>query len=192
MPDDANLLAALRERSPEAFRELFELYSDRLYRLALGLLRDENEAEDVVQDAFLRLFEKLDGFEGRSRLGTWLYRIVHNLSLDRLRAKRPLADLPDEDDALPLPVSFVDWSQIPEKQLTEAELARYLDQAVAALPEKLRAMFILSEVEGLPAKECAQILEISVSAAKVRLHRARLLLREQLSQAFAESTISRE
>ncbi len=194
MPDDRALLAALRKRSPQAFKELFELYSDRMFRLAVKMLADEDEAEDVVQDAFLRFFEKLESFQGRSQIGTWLYRTVHNLCIDRLRTRKNFVELPDEggDDALPIPTVFIDWRKVPEICLSEAEVNQQLDQAIVSLPETLRALFVLREIEGLSTRESAEVLGISESAAKVRLHRARLLLREKLTDYFVELGRKRE
>lgn len=184
--DAALLLAALRNRESEAFTYLFEQYSDKVYRLAVSLLKDEVAAEGVVQDAFLRLIERLDQFEGRSNLGTWLYRIAYNLSVDRLRQQKPDLMLEDEpeDGRLPAPVYLADWSQWPEQMLTDAEVTAELDKAIAALPEKFRVVFILREVEGLSTQETADITNLSLSATKVRLHRARLFLREQLTQSL--------
>jgi RNA polymerase sigma-70 factor, ECF subfamily len=192
MLNEQELLSALRNRDADAFAILFETYSDRIYRLAVGLLEDETEAEGVVQDAFMRLFEKLDQFEGRSKLGTWLYRVAYNLCQDRLRKRRPVSSLAmdiDDDEAIPIPAIYVDWSQVPERYLSEAEITAELDRAIATLPSKLKAVFMLREIEGLSTKECAEVLEISDSAAKVRLHRARLLLREQLAMYFTELAV---
>lgn len=184
--DEQLLLAALRQREAQAFVTLFELYSDKIYRLALSLLKEEAAAEGVVQDAFLRLIERLDQFEGRSGLGTWLYRIAYNLSVDRLRQRRPEVILDDEgeDGRLPAPIHVVDWTQWPEQLLSDAEVTAELDKAIAALPEKFRVVFVLREVEGLSTEETAQITGLSLSATKVRLHRARLFLREQLTQSL--------
>jgi RNA polymerase sigma-70 factor (ECF subfamily) len=192
MLSEQEMLAALRRRDPAAFSQLFETYSDRVYRLAVGLLEDEAEAEGVVQDAFMRLFERLDQFEGRSKVGTWLYRVAYNLCQDRLRKRRPESPLAmdvDDDETIPAPTLFVDWSRVPERYLTEEEITAELDKAIATLPPKLKAVFMLREIEGLSTKECAEVLEISESAAKVRLHRARLLLREQLAAYFTELTV---
>ena len=184
--DEQLLLAALRQREAQAFATLFELYSDKIYRLALSLLKEEAAAEGVVQDAFLRLIKRLDQFEGRSGLGTWLYRIAYNLSVDRLRQRRPEVILDDEgeDGRLPAPMHVVDWTQWPEQLLSDAEVTAELDKAIAALPEKFRVVFVLREVEGLSTEETAQITGLSLSATKVRLHRARLFLREQLTQSL--------
>ncbi|RMF05793.1 MAG: sigma-70 family RNA polymerase sigma factor [Chloroflexi bacterium] len=190
MIDERDLIAALRQKDPHAFATLFDAYSDKLFGLAVGLLHDEDEAEGVVQEAFLRLFEGLDKFEGRSRLGTWLYRVAYNASIDRLRKRRPTRPLADEldagDDSLPMPAIFTDWSSAPEPLFASAEAHAELERAVARLPESLRAVFILREMEGLSTTETAEVLGINTGAVKVRLHRARLLLREHLSGYFAE------
>lgn len=190
MMEPPELLPALKARSPEAFQQLFETYSDKMYRLAAGMLEDEQEAEDVVQEAFLRLFEKIDQFEGRSTVGTWLYRTVHNASIDRLRRRKPGLEIDHPpltgDSPLPMPAVFVDWKSVPEAQLNQAEVQRQLEAAAASLPESLRAVFLLRDVEELSTEEVAGILEISNGAVKVRLHRARLQLREQLAHYFAE------
>ena len=189
---ELDLLDALRRRDPTAFAQLFEMYSDKLYRLSVGLLQDEDEAEGVVQDTFMRLFERLDQFEGRSKLGTWLYRVAYNQSMDRLRKRRPTVPLVDDftdDEEIPMPAVFVDWRQVPEISLTSAEIKAELDKAIGSLPGKLKAIFILREIEGLSTLESTQILGISTSAAKVRLHRARLLLRERLAEYFAELVV---
>lgn len=188
MVNEQALLAALRQREPEAFTQLFDLYSDKVYRLAYSQLENEDEAEGVVQDAFLRLFERLDQFEGRSKLSTWLYRVAYNLCQDRLRKRRPLLSLDEEneDDDLPAPTVFIDWEELPERYLSATEVSAELDRAIAALPPKLKTVFMLREMEGLSTLECAEVLGISSSAAKVRLHRARLLLREDLAAYFVE------
>ena len=187
----ASLLTDLRNREPDAFAYLFEHYSDKIYRLAISMLKQEAAAEGVVQDTFLRLIERLDQFEERSQLGTWLYRIAYNLTVDRLRKRKPELELGDEpeDGRLTAPVNLVDWQQWPENLLADAEVTAALDDAIAALPEKFRIVFILREVEGLSTQETAEITSLSLSATKVRLHRARLFLREQLTQSlFAVGT----
>lgn len=184
--DEELLLEALRQRDSGAFAYLFELYSDKLYRLSVSLLKDGPAAEGVVQDTFLRLIERLDQFEGRASLGTWLYRIAYNLSVDRLRKRKPDLVLEDEvgDGRLPSPVQLTDWQQWPEQLLSEAEVTAELDKAIAALPEKFRVIFVLREIEGLSTEEAAKITGLTRSATKVRLHRARLFLREQLTQSL--------
>lgn len=188
MYSEEELLARLRRRDPEAFSYLFETYADKIYRVAVGVVRDEEEAEGVVQETFLRLFQRLEQFEGRSKLSTWLYRVAYNLSIDRVRKRRPQVSLDDDsgDEPLPAPVILADWRQAPEQQLSDAEVAEALDAAIAGLNEKYRTVFVLREVEGLSTVETAEVIGIKPGAVKVRLHRARLFLRERLSQTFAE------
>jgi RNA polymerase sigma-70 factor (ECF subfamily) len=186
MMSENELVSALRQRDPDAFSLLFEIYSDKIYRLAAGMLEDEVEADGIVQDSFLRLFEKLDTFEGRSKLGTWLYRVAYNLTVERLRKRRPTLSLDESTDegSCPLPVVMMDWSQLPEKLLSESEIRAELDKAIANLPEKYRIVFILRELEGVSTQETAVITNLSISTVKVRLHRARLFLREKLSESL--------
>ncbi len=193
--DEAALLQALQAGDSAALAAVFDAYADRLYRLALGLLQDPAEAEDIVQEAFLTLMTHLDRFEGRSRVGTWLYRVAYNASLDRLRRRRP-EPLPEEDpegpDIPPMPRALVEWRLTPEEILANAEALAQLDEAIAELPESLRAVFILRDIEGLSTAETAEALGISPGAVKVRLHRARLALREQLSETFGRQTAGQE
>jgi RNA polymerase sigma-70 factor (ECF subfamily) len=186
MLDERKLLTALRRRDEAAFATLFETYSDKIYRLSVGLLENEAEAEGVVQETFLRFFERLDQFEGRSKVSTWLYRVAYNASIDILRQKKPTLSMDGafEDEGLPSPSVLIDWSQWPERLLTDAEVTAELDKAISSLPETYRAIFILREIEGLSTRETAQIADLSVSAVKVRLHRARLLLRERLAESL--------
>lgn len=190
MLDDAAVLDALKAGDPTALAALFEAHADRVYRLALGLLREPAWAEDVVQETFLKALTHLDRFEGRSSLGTWLYRVAYNGCMDRLRRRRedPLPpDEPDPDDLLvPLPEALIEWDMTPEEVLADAEARAQLDDAIGELPESLRAAFILRDIEELTTEETAEALAISPGAVKVRLHRARLALRERLSGYFLE------
>lgn len=190
MSDDVFLLTQLRSRSPEAFQELFHLYSDKIFRLAVSILDNEDDAEDVVQEVFIRFFEKLDTFEGRSKIGTWLYRTAYNTSIDRLRKHRSvrlvnLDDLSQED--LPMPNNFNAWVESSKLIFDQEELRTHLDEALKSLPENLRMAFLLRDVEEISTKETAAILNITPGAVKVRLHRARLLMRELLSEVLAQT-----
>jgi RNA polymerase sigma-70 factor, ECF subfamily len=186
-------LDALRAGDPAALSALFEAYADRVYRLALGVLRDPTAAEDIVQETFLSAITHLDRFEGRSSLGTWLYRVAYNASIDRLRRRtneplppdEPEAD-PETGEAVPLPRSIVDWATTPERWLSDREVSAELDRAIGGLPESLRVVFLLRDIEGLSTEETAEALGLTPGAAKVRLHRARLALRERLSEYFSE------
>jgi len=189
MPDDSALVFALRRKDANAFNQVFEQYSDRIFRLALGILESENDAEGIVQDTFLTLFSKLDQFEARSKLGTWLYRVAYNLSIDRLRKTRPTEPLADEsnfDDIDFMPAVIVDWNFAPETMLAQRETRRALSEAIDALPQKLHTTFVLRELEKLSTAETAIVLGIKPGTVKVQLHRARLELREHLSSYFQE------
>jgi RNA polymerase sigma-70 factor (ECF subfamily) len=178
MPDHNVLIRALRAGDPQALESLFETYADRLYRLALGLLGDPFEAEDIVQEAFLKVITRLDNFQERSNLGTWLYRVAYNASIDRLRLRResPLPeDDPDLDDSLPMPEVLSEW-HTPESHLIVGESLEYLDAAIQTLPESLRSVFVLRDIDELSTRETAEVLGITENTVKVRLHRARLAL----------------
>jgi RNA polymerase sigma-70 factor (ECF subfamily) len=153
-------------------------------------MADEAEAEDVLQEAFLSAFKAIDSFDGRSSLGTWLHRITYNAALMRLRKRRPEMVSVDEPQLAPdggeMPRQFFDWCCLPEEEYETDEARAELNQAIRELPEKLKAVFILRELEGQSTNETAEILDISAEAVKVRLHRARLWLRERLSDYFSE------
>ena len=183
---DPDLFDGLRRRDPEAFRRFFETYADRIYRLAVHVLGSETDADEVVQATFLSAFEAMDRFQPHGKLSTWLYRIAYNHCLMLLRKRRPVQPLPEEDDTLPVPATLVDWSVLPEAQVLSAEAQTQLAAAISALSDPLRAAFVLRDIEQLSTAECAQVQGITESACKVRLHRARLWLRERLGAYFAE------
>jgi RNA polymerase sigma-70 factor (ECF subfamily) len=191
--NETEFIERLRAGNADAYRTFVEQNSANIYNVALKLLGDEREAEDVLQETFLNAFEALDRFEGRSKLSTWLYRIAYNASLMRLRKRKQMLtfslDRPlYEDDEEPTrdSVHLVDWSTVPDDQLLTAEARAEMDRAIAELPETLRSTFILRDVQGLSGAETADVLGISVQAVKNRLHRARLHLRDRLSSYFAE------
>lgn len=192
MPDDEEFLTRLRQHDAAAFSEFFETYANRVYRLALGLLKQEDDAEEVVQATFLSAFEAIDRFEPHAQLSTWLYRIAYNhaLMLRRRHAALPLPE--EEEDSSALPIQLVDWSQLPDQQAESEEAQQVLRSAITELPLGLRAAFLLRDVEGLSTAECAHIQGLTQAACKVRLHRARLRLREQLSSYFRERSMKQE
>ena len=188
MPEDAFLLQELKSGKPEAFASLFDTYADRLYRLGMSLVGDPFEAEDIVQEAFLKAITHIDHFQARSSLGTWLYRVVYNSSIDRLRGRvdvpLPEESNPDEN-SLPMPEVLLEW-HTPETLAISNEGQDYLDQAIQSLPETLRSVFVLRDIEELSTAQTAEILGIGENLVKVRLHRARLALRELLAVYFVE------
>ena len=180
---------ALRHGDRREFARLVDAYSGPLYRLALGMLGNAPDAEDALQNAFLKAFQHVDKFEGRSSLSTWLYRIASNEALMMLRKRRPettFSDIPPEDDDIQNydPVQLTDWCCLPEEELLSAEARTTLDRAVQHLPETLRIVFVLRDIEGLSIQETSQVLGLSETAVKTRLLRARLRLREELSSYY--------
>ena len=194
---EAELVEGLRAGDSAAYREFVDSNSANVYNLALKLLGDEQEAEDVLQETFLSAFRGIDRFKGRSKLSTWLYRIAYNASLMHLRKRKRMTtfslDQPfgDEEQAgASSSRHLVDWSTVPDDQLLTAEAREEMDRAIAELPESLRATFVLRDIQGLSGAETAEILGITVQAVKNRLHRARLKLRSRLSSYFAERTVA--
>lgn len=188
-------LEALRAGDRAEFARLVELYGDSLYRLAFRLLGNQQDAEDVLQETFIKVFRHIGSFDGRSSLSTWLYRIATNEALMALRRRKPLVsvDEPVEDEeGLQAPLQIVDWCCVPERELMSSEALAHLDSAIAALPDSLRVVFILRDIQGLSTRETAEILDLSETAVKTRLSRARLRLREDLSAYFGERMAERK
>lgn len=188
---EALSLEALRKGDRAEFSKLVELYSPRLYRLGLKMLNNPQDAEDILQETFLKAFRALSKFDGRSSLSTWLYRIATNEALMILRKKSPemiSIEEPggEEDDLDQEPLQIVDWCCIPETELLNGEALSQLDRAINALPANLRVAFILRDIENLSTQEAAEVLGVSETALKTRLSRARLRLRQELSTYYAE------
>lgn len=193
---DRALLARIRARDKSACAECIERHGGEVYRLALRMMRNQAEAEDVVQETFLSAFKSIDSFEGRSGLSTWLYRIATNAALMRLRRADPETVPVDEtaapDDGAAVPRQLFDWCCLPESDFDSAEARAELERAIRELPERLRLVFVLRELEGRSTEETAEALDLSAEAVKTRLHRARLWLRERLSGYFTELAWTRE
>lgn len=188
-------MKALKAGSQDAFTVMVERYSPTVYNLALRMLNNPQEAEEVLQETFISAFRSLDRFEARSQLGTWLYRIAYNAALMRLRKHQvPVASI---DEPMPgeegeaLPRELVDWTALPDRVLLAGELRGVLSAAIAELPETLRSVFVLRDIEGLSTAETAEVLGLTETNVKVRLHRARLALRERLTAYFAPPTLPR-
>lgn len=187
-------IEALRAGDRTEFARLVEAYSTPIYRLALKMLAREQDAEDVLQNTFLKALQHIREFEGRSSLSTWLYRIAANEALMLLRRKRPEVSIHEEaseaEESLPLPEQFTDWCCLPEQEFATTEARRQLDHAIQKLPEKLRVVFLLRDIEGLSIKETGEVLNLTETAVKTRLLRARLALREHLAAYFSERLLS--
>jgi RNA polymerase sigma-70 factor (ECF subfamily) len=181
-------LQLLRAQDREAFAGLVEETSPQLYGLLLRILNDEQDAEDILQETYIKAFAALPAFEGRSSLKTWLFRIATNEALMLIRKRKPQIQLVeiDDDDELDSPKELVDWCCIPEPELMNTETRKKLDEAIQHLSVGLRTAFLLRDVQGLSGEETASIMGISVDNVKTRLLRARLKLREELSVYFGE------
>lgn len=181
-------LEALRRGDRTEFARLVENFSPMIYRLGLKMLADPQDAEDILQETFIKAYKHLKDFDGRSSLSTWLYRIATNEALMLLRRKRPEdisfdQPLPVEDEPQE-PLQIVDWCCLPEDEFMSAETREQLDAAIEKLPPGLRLVFLLRDVAGLSTREAAEVLNLSEMAVKTRLSRARLRLREELTDYF--------
>lgn len=186
---NADLVTRLQAGDQAAYAQLVEEHAGKIYRLALRLMGNEADAEDVLQETFLSAFKSIDRFEARSSLSTWLYRIASNAALMRLRRKEPEQVSVDEpferDDGELVPRQLFDFCCLPEEDLLRDEARAELNHAIEELPPSLRSVFVLRDIEGLSTEETAEALDLSVSAVKSRLMRARLKLRERLSLYFS-------
>lgn len=186
-PSDAELVKRAQQDDERAFGELVVRYESKVYSLALKMLRNPEDAEDVLQDTFLRAYRGIKSFQGASTFSTWIYRITANSALMRLRKKQLPTVSIEEQDEKEAPVSIVDWSPGPVEQVLNDELHRVMDEAIEGLPPEFRQVFILRDVEELSNAEVAEVLDLSVAAVKSRLHRARLKVRNRLAGYFSEN-----
>jgi len=186
--EESILVEAARSGDIGAFESLVRRYDRNVFRIAQHITQNREDAEDVVQDAFLKAYQNLGQFQGQSKFYTWLVRIAVNEALMRLRRRRPERmvsideDVKTEEDSMPREIA--DWSPNPEQQYTQAELKDILGKTIQGLPPSFRTVFVLRDVEGLSTEETASALELSVPAVKSRLLRARLQLRERLNKYF--------
>jgi len=186
--DELKLVRAAKDGDVSAFEQLVKRYDRNVFRIANHITHSREDAEDVVQEAFLKAYSNLEKFQEQSKFYTWLVRIAVNEALMKLRKRRPERfvsldeDVKTEDDSLPREVA--DWSPNPEQLYNQEELRDILSRTIQGLPPTFRTVFVLRDVEGLSTEETAEALELSVPAVKSRLLRARLQLRERLSRYF--------
>ncbi|HTR34517.1 MAG TPA: RNA polymerase sigma factor [Bryobacteraceae bacterium] len=186
--DESRLLARAREGDLAAFNELVTRYSRKIYRLAKHITQNDEDAEDVLQETFLKAFEHLASFQGQSKFYTWIVRIAVNESLMKLRKRKSDRTVPlDEpldtgEDTVVREIAV--WDENPEQQYSREEIGAILDEAVQSLKPAFRTVFVLRDIEELSTEETAEALGISVPAVKSRLLRARLQLREKLTRFF--------
>ena len=176
---------ALRAGDRDAFAQFVDATSTHVYRVAVKILGNEQDSEDVLQETYLKAFRSLRDFEGRSSLTTWIYRIAVNEALMLIRRRKvqmvSLEDGDDDQDPVGKGMAITDWCCLPESDLLSAEAQAFMDQAIQKLSMNLRVVFIMRDMEGLSIQETAEALGISEGVIKARLLRARLRLRQELS-----------
>ena len=193
---DAELVRLAKAGVLDAFEALTNRYEQRVYWLAMRMLRQEHDAEDVTQQTFLSMLENLESFRGESSFSTWVLRIASHAALKIIRKRKGLntvsleeATEPSDDfNSIPHPEFIADWRQSPEFLVERNETRRLLDDALNRLDEKHRLVFLLRDIEGLSIQETATALDLSEGNVKIRLLRARLQLREELTRALGDST----
>jgi len=187
-PDESVLVEKAKAGDQQAFTDLVSRYNRKIYRLAKNITRNDEDAEDVLQEAFLKAYEHLDSFEGNSKFYTWIVRIAVNEALMKLRKRRG-----DREVSLDEPVGLGEeevkreiavWEDNPEQRYSREEMQQILNEAVDGLKEDFRTVFVLRDIEEMSTEETAEALKISVPAVKSRLLRARLALREKLTRKF--------
>jgi RNA polymerase sigma-70 factor (ECF subfamily) len=186
---DAELVAQARAGRREAFAALMQRGNQRLFRIARAVVRDEGEAEDVLQEAYVRAFAGLASFRGEASIFTWLTRIVLNEAHGRLRKRRVTVELVAVEAAQTEPgrVLVFPGAEDPERDAARAEVRRLLERAIDNLPESFRVVFVMRDVEGLSIEETGMALGVKPQTVKTRLHRARRQLREGLDAELASS-----
>ena len=183
---DTELVRRALARDEAAVRAILQANNRRLFRIARGILRNDSEAEDVVQEAYVRALTHLDGFRGDSSLSTWLSRIVMNEAMGRLRGQRPSlgwSSLPEhgrEAEIIQFPAASA--SSDPEKSMAQREIQEVVEHAIDELPEPFRLVFITRVIEEMNVEETAELLDLKPETVKTRLHRARAMLRENVEK----------
>ncbi|TPI26600.1 RNA polymerase sigma factor [Mesorhizobium sp. B3-2-1] len=177
--DDLELAQRAMARDGAAFRTIIKTHNQRLYRIARGVVRNDSEAEDIVQEAYVRAFAHLESFRGDASLGTWLSRIVINEALGRLRKRRRTVTMPDNPQAeiIRFPLNPTDD---PERTMAQRQILALVERATDTLPDLYRMVFVARVIEGLSIEETSELLGVRPETIKTRLHRARVLLRKAL------------
>ena len=190
--EELSLVRAAKQGDVAAFEELVRRYDRNVFRIANHITHNTEDAEDVVQEAFLKAYQNLNRFQEQSKFYTWLVRIAVNEALMKLRRRRSDKtvsmdqDIETEEDTIPREIA--DWAPNPEQQFKQEELKEILQKTIQGLPPGFRTVFVLRDVEGLSTEETAEALDLSVPAVKSRLLRARLQLRERLNKYFKNTT----
>src|SRR5712671_409364 len=180
-----NLVDRLKAHDPAAVADLSNSYGSKIYQLAFRYLKNREDAEEVVQDVLLKVYQKIDAFRGDAALSSWIYRITFNAAMSRLREfKQNLPEVAtrDTDAVQPAKREVVDWSPLADEEVLRVEMRKTLVRALQDLPLLYRAPVILRDVQGLSTEEASAVLHVKTQTLKSRLHRGRLMLREQLSE----------
>ena len=181
-PEEAELVKRALARDDAAFRTIMERHNQRLYRVARSILRNDVEAEDAVQEAYINAFTHLYSFRGDSSLATWLSRITMNEALGRLRRERPSVELNERTEAQIIPFPQTTTQDDPERTMAQREILQLVERATDNLPEIFRVVFVARVIEGMSIEETADVLGLQPETVKTRLHRARRLVHEQLNK----------
>jgi RNA polymerase sigma-70 factor (ECF subfamily) len=187
---DFEIVERVRNGESDAFEELVRKHGRRVYRSLLGILGTPEETEDALQDAFLKAFQHLPNFEGRSRFSTWLVRIAINTGLQRLRSQKEVDSLDEENEEF-RPRNIHSWMDTPEECYSREELRRLVEKEVMKLPVKYRVALVLRDLEELSTEEAAAALGLSIPGVKARILRGRLMLREAMVPYFTKVSASK-
>jgi RNA polymerase sigma-70 factor (ECF subfamily) len=183
--DEAKIIASIRAGSTHLFHDLIRPYERKVYAMALALVKNAEDAEDVAQEAFLKALRNLDVFRAEAKFSTWLISIALNEARAKLRRARTVRIESLDDDAKEaravLPDPLWDWREVPSEMIEQLEVRQWIEDAVSELPVIYREVFLLRDVEELSIGETSQMLGISISSVKVRLHRARMLMQKRLA-----------
>ncbi len=182
---EQQLIERAKKGDTKAFEELMKRTQTNIYNLGFRLLGNKEDAADLMQDTYIKAYENLDKFEGRSSFSTWLYRIATNNALMKLRKEKnknisidEIKKIGDKD----YKIEISDWYENPSLYFKSSELKQQLQKAIDSLPPKYKSVFILHDIEELPISEVAKILSLSIPAVKTRIHRSRMFLREKISE----------
>jgi len=192
---DLDLIQDFRKGDQQAFEELLSRYSNKVFSLASRLTRNNEDAEEVLQDVFITVHRKIAGFEGKSSFSSWLYRVTVNAAFMKLRKRRQDPAIPLEDVAQssgPIAALRSPETAFVDSQTIRHEMLEALESAIKKLPDDYRPVFVLRDVDGLTSREVGRILNLTVPAVKSRLHRSRLMLRRRLSRFFEEPGTRRQ
>jgi len=190
-PSDGELVERFLKGDKTALDELLQRYYSRVYRLAYGILRNPQDAEEVIQEVFLRVFQKLESFKGESSFSSWLYRVAIKTTYMKLRDRKGVSTFSFDQVGKLLDEEMIksgsgEWVSRPDDELLTEEALKIISEAIDQLPDDFKTVLILRDVEGLSTDEVAEILGLTPAAVKSRLHRARLFLRDKLEDFYKQ------